>query len=177
MEPFVIDNGLSNYGAIREFILSSEWRYGWTSSLTVKQPFFNKTFTDSSKNHDIDTSHHLPAILLDTWRELQLGLGWQKKTLTRCYANLQLFGSEGYSHTDAKLPGTYTVVIYICPDNWPVDWGGETVIFDSNSEIVKSVRPKANRVFIFPGELLHQARSVSKLCDAPRITLMFKARD
>jgi hypothetical protein len=51
-------------------------------------------------------------------------------------------------HVD--YPGKHTVVIYYVNDA-----DGDTVFFDKNNKVVKSVSPKKGRVVIFDGEILH----------------------
>jgi hypothetical protein len=56
---------------------------------------------------------------------------------------------------------------------WRRDWGGETMLYDGYN-IVHAELPKYNKGLVFPGAQMHQARSVTRICPAQRITLMFK---
>ena len=65
-----------------------------------------------------------------------------------------------------------THLIYL-NEEWNIDWGGETV-FVINGEIEKAVIPKYGRLIIFPGNIYHAARSVSKFCPVARQIIVFK---
>jgi len=79
---------------------------------------------------------------------------------------------EGYPHTDSIREHDKTLVIYL-NENWKREWGGETIIYDQNN-IVHAELPKFNHGLVFPGNMYHVARSVSRICPNLRTTVMFK---
>lgn len=94
--------------------------------------------------------------------------------LLRCYANGYTYGNYANIHTDDFRNGTTTFIFYPMKE-WNVDWCGETIFWNrENREITKSVLPKSNRLLMFPSNLWHGARPVSRNCGSLRMTLMFK---
>ncbi len=62
-------------------------------------------------------------------------------------------------------------------NQWNANWAGETAIFDSSTgEIIRSVLPKWRRLLIFPSNMYHVGRGVSRICPLLRTVLVFKAR-
>jgi Rps23 Pro-64 3,4-dihydroxylase Tpa1-like proline 4-hydroxylase len=95
--------------------------------------------------------------------------------LIRCYLNGYTYGTDGYFHTDSRRADEHTVVLYM-NDQWDPDWAGETTFLDKHGNIAKSVLPKKNRTVIFPSNILHAGRSVSRKCMDLRKTLILKTR-
>lgn len=92
----------------------------------------------------------------------------------RAYTNVASFGDVLFTHVDC-LPGQrdLTALWYLC-EHWDTEWGGETVFYDSNDEIVCSVRPRPGRLVVFDGAIKHAGRPPSRICYAPRYTLAIK---
>lgn len=112
--------------------------------------------------------------LLCAWeflRDTQLA----NDVLIRCYLNGYTYGTDSYFHFDSQRPDEHTTIVYM-NDYWDPDWAGETVFLDVHDEILKSVLPKANRAIIFPANVKHAARGVSRQCPVLRKTLIFKTR-
>jgi uncharacterized protein DUF6817 len=61
-------------------------------------------------------------------------------------------------------------------DYWEPDWAGETVFLSNDGDIFKSVLPRTNRAVIFPSDVQHAGRGVSRKCMVLRKTLIFKSR-
>jgi Rps23 Pro-64 3,4-dihydroxylase Tpa1-like proline 4-hydroxylase len=76
--------------------------------------------------------------------------------LVRCWAIAHQSGSHGDIHQD--VDGDISVIVY--PHNaWHVNWGGETIFFDSEKyDIVKSVLPVPFRAVVFESNIYHCAR-------------------
>ena len=97
--------------------------------------------------------------------------------MIRCYANAQTCGQDQKLHTDDSLDTSKTIIVYVNND-WNVDWGGETILWDKEKRLItNSVLPKFRSVLGFPGNVWHGVRPVSQYCDSLRITLMFKTRN
>lgn len=92
----------------------------------------------------------------------------------RCYCNHAAYGDMLFTHTDC-LPGTaeLTALWFIAPE-WNVEWGGETLFFDSNLDAQVAVSPRPGRLVLFDGTLTHVGRPPNRICYAPRYTLAFK---
>lgn len=86
--------------------------------------------------------------------------------------NLDTLGSMHYSHTHKN---TNVLLIYL-NNNWPQEWGGETLFFDSDTgkEIEFACTPKPNRAIWFDGEIPHSIRA--PVCNEWRfsISLFFR---
>lgn len=106
----------------------------------------------------------------------QIGLEWG---IQRAYINGYTYGTDAASHYDthkllAHVP-MKTAVIYL-NDEWNLDWGGETALFDEG-EIIYSVLPKLGRVLLFDSDILHAARPLSRHFHGLRKILAFKYFD
>lgn len=97
-----------------------------------------------------------------------------KYTIYRCYCNHAAYGDMLFTHTDAQ-PGTrgLTGLWFIAPE-WNVEWGGETLFFDSSMDAQVAVSPRPGRLVVFDGSLTHVGRPPNRICYAPRYTLAFK---
>uniref|UniRef100_A0A486XNC4 Prolyl 4-hydroxylase alpha subunit domain-containing protein n=1 Tax=Rheinheimera sp. BAL341 TaxID=1708203 RepID=A0A486XNC4_9GAMM len=92
----------------------------------------------------------------------------------RGYVNHASFGDMLFSHTDC-LPESdeLTILVYIC-DEWDMEWGGETLFYNSENDCVFACTPKPGRVVIFNGAIKHVGRPPNRICYQPRYTLAFK---
>jgi hypothetical protein len=156
---------------VSEHIDNVPWKYGWASNRSFEFTHWNHSFAKGSPENGLDISDNLPEPILRAWNHLKVNyLGDQ--TLLRCYTNSHTYGVEGYPHTDSKRAVDNTIVVYMNPE-WRREWGGETTVYDGDT-IVHAELPKYNKGLIFPGAAVHQARSVTRVCPAQRVTLMFK---
>lgn len=158
------DSAVNNFKELREFILKGNWKFGWYSSKPDDAQFFNQTFLPKE----------LPPVVSQAYAQLRPLIGTEC-VLLRCYANLQLYGVEGYPHYDStEGEKTKTIVLYLVDDSWNLRLGGDTTVFNTENEATETCVAKPNRAFIFDGHKLHRANAVSRECKLPRITLMFK---
>lgn len=156
---------------LQQVIDTVPWRHGWHSDRNKPYSHWNHDFAQAGSLNGLDVSDRLQGTVLTAWQYLQANyLGSQR--LLRCYANSHTYGVEGYPHTDSRRQDDYTMVIYMTPD-WQRDWAGETVIYQG-WDITHAELPRYNHGIIFPGREVHCARSVSRICPAQRITLMYK---
>lgn len=147
------------------------WKYGWASNRNIEFTHWNHDFAGADSDNGIDRADRLSGPIQAAWDHLQKEyLGPQ--ALLRCYTNSHTYGVEGYPHVDSKRTADHTIVIYMTPD-WQRNWGGETVVYEGD-RIVHAELPQFNNAVIFPGAAWHCARSVTRICPAQRITLMFK---
>lgn len=100
--------------------------------------------------------------------------GGETYRVYRCYCNHAAYGDMLFTHTDAQ-PGQkgLTALWYIAPD-WNVEWGGETLFYDSEMDAVAVVTPKPGRLVVFDGGITHVGRPPNRICYAPRYTLALK---
>lgn len=156
---------------VSSHIAAVPWKYGWGSNKSIEFTHWNHDFTGVPVYNTLDIADQLPKTISDAWHYIQAQfLGEQ--ALLRCYTNSHTYGVEGYPHTDSKREEDNTLVVYMNPE-WKRDWGGETMIYNGYN-ITHAELPKYNRGLVFPGAVTHQARGVTRVCPAQRITLMFK---
>jgi SM-20-related protein len=92
----------------------------------------------------------------------------------RCYCNHAAYGDMLFTHTDCP-PGAreLTALWFIAPE-WNVEWGGETLFFDSSMDAQVAVSPRPGRLVLFDGSLTHVGRPPNRICYAPRYTFAYK---
>jgi SM-20-related protein len=168
------------YENLERFIASEPMVYGSRSNFkTDPHGHWSRQFANGGRHNLADVSDALDineavAPLNVTWKFLRQ-THLTNSVLIRCYLNGYTYGTDGYFHTDSQRPDEHTAIIYIT-DRWEPDWAGETAFLDNKDDIVKSVLPKRNRAVIFPANVAHAGRSVSRKCMILRKTLIFKAR-
>lgn len=92
----------------------------------------------------------------------------------RSYCNHAAYGDMLFTHTDARPgEGGLTALWYVAP-LWDVEWGGETLFFNSSMDAEVAVSPRPGRLVIFDGSIVHVGRPPNRICYAPRYTLAFK---
>ncbi len=153
------------------------FRYGWKSNNQVTFSHWNvalsRTGTNSGNRKDI--RGELPAPVLKLWESFQPALLPNTPVLIRTYSNGYTYGNDGYIHQDSQAPEDMSAIIYLNKE-WNANFAGETALFDSTGEIIRSVLPKWRRLLIFPANMYHVGRGVSRICPHLRNVLVFKAR-
>jgi SM-20-related protein len=168
----VLENDL--YQAVLRYMENARWKRGWKSNEKLKYTHFNLDVYDGGRNNRADISSMLGQPIGEAWRTISKKTDLESYKVLRCYANLYEYAIEGYPHTDVTGDFSHdkTLILYCC-DKWEIGWMGETSLIEGG-EIIKAVLPKPNRLFMFPSKTLHVARGVTRECQRPRITLMFK---
>jgi SM-20-related protein len=168
------------YDGLSEMIAKEPLAYGSRSNpRTDPNGHWSRSFVEASRTNLADVSSDLKsderlAPLARAWcflHDTQLA----EEVLIRCYLNGYTYGTDGYFHVDSQRPDEHTTVVYM-NDYWEPDWAGESVFLDARGEILKSVLPRRNRTIIFPADLQHAGRGVSRKCTVLRKTLIFKTR-
>lgn len=164
-----LDGELAN--VILAAVESGKWSYGWHSNRDVGYPHWNYSVV---KTHEKNvTPISIPSPYKHAWDMMKHALPHHAYPI-RCYANLHTFGTEGYPHTDSVRNTETTLVLYLNKE-WKREWGGETTIFNGD-DIEDAVMPKFGRWIQFPSNMVHCARSVSRICPVQRVTFVIKAR-
>ncbi len=167
------------FDSLSDFIATAAMTYGSRSNTrTDPHGHWSKSFVTAGRSNVADVSKDL-----ENGSAAPLGVAWkllrdaylQDEVLIRCYLNGYTYGTDGYLHADSERPDEHTAILYM-NDYWEPDWAGETVFVDDEGDIIKSVLPKRNRVLIFPANIQHAGRSVSRKCTALRKTLILKSR-
>jgi SM-20-related protein len=177
-EVKVIDNFFPEelFKKFQEKIFTTPMLYGWKSNgKTDEHGHLNTKIINGGSSNLANMESEIQDEDVRKMWEFVKEYFKEDFALLRCYINGHTYGIGGYFHTDSKRNDELTTVLYLNKD-WNPDWAGETVFLDDQNEIVKSVLPKENRLVIFPGNMQHCARAVSRNCTDLRLTFMFKAR-
>src|SRR5665213_751457 len=171
----LIDEALIN--EILNIVRRFGFRYGWKSNNQVSFSHWNVPLsrTGTSSNNRKDIRAELPPPVLKLWESFQPSLMPNSPVLIRTYSNGYTYGNDGYIHQDSQAPDDMSAIIYL-NKVWNANWAGETALFDSTGEIIRSVLPKWRRLLIFPANMYHVGRGVSRICPHLRNVLVFKAR-
>lgn len=131
------------------------------------------TFRHWALNIPLETAVQLPVYkpTLDAAGDFTAQSAYR---IYRCYCNHAAYGDMLFTHTDCQ-PGVHdlTALWYIAPE-WNVEWGGETLFYDSSMDAQVAVTPRPGRLLVFDGSLTHVGRPPNRVCYAPRYTLAFK---
>merc|ERR1719440_825037 len=78
-------------------------------------------------------------------------------------------------HRDSDSGDHVTALLYpnLEPE-WRAEFGGETVFYDEDREIVDAVEPRPGRLCLFTGSILHKGSPPGRLVYESRFTTAFK---
>lgn len=150
------------------------WQYGWRSNKMLGFGHWNIVLSDSKVERE-EVYHEVPQCIQALWDYIQPRFMPTTPVLVRSYANAHTFGVEGYIHKDSKFAEDETCVIYYEKD-WKPEYAGETVFFNEDDDVIKAVLPRYGRMTIFPGNIPHAGRGVSRICPVARRVLVLKGR-
>jgi len=92
----------------------------------------------------------------------------------RAYCNLCGYGDMLFTHTDSEPDvADLTALWYIAP-RWDVEWGGETLLFNSDGDAEFVVSPRPGRLLLFDARIRHAGRPPNRVCVLPRLTFALK---
>lgn len=92
----------------------------------------------------------------------------------RAYCNYATYGDVLFTHTDAQPGSQELTALWFVAREWNVEWGGETLFFNSRQDAEFVVSPRPGRLVVFDGSLLHCGRPPTRICFAPRYTFAYK---
>jgi SM-20-related protein len=178
----VLDDFLpqSTYDDVARMVAKQPLVYGSRSNFkTDPHGHWNRDFVSAGPHNLADVSSTLEGDesfgpVDAAWKFLR-DVRLPGHVLIRCYLNGYTYGTEGYFHPDSERPDEHTAILYM-NDYWEPDWAGETVFLTEGGDIAKAVLPRHNRAVIFPSNVEHAGRAVSRKCMILRSTLVFKAR-
>jgi SM-20-related protein len=135
---------------------------------------WNVVLSDSKIERE-EVYHEVPQCIRDLWDYIQPRFMPTTPVLVRAYSNAHTYGVEGYIHRDSKFATNQTCIIYVEKD-WKPEWAGETVFFDEDEDVIKAILPRYGRFTIFPGNVKHVGRGVSRICPTIRRVLVLKGK-
>lgn len=151
------------------------WQYGWRSNKMLGFGHWNIVLSDSKVERE-EVYHEVPQCIRNLWDYIQPRFLPTTPVLVRAYANAHTYGVEGYIHRDSKFAEDQTVVIYYEKD-WKPEWAGETIFLnEAEDDVIKAILPKYGRMSVFPGNIKHAGRGVSRICPVARKVLVLKGR-
>jgi hypothetical protein len=168
------------YDDLARFVAGTPMEYGSRSKPRDDHGHWINQFIAAGPENLADVS----AILTNTPQYQPLDAAWRflheahlsDSVLIRCYLNGYTYGTDGYFHTDSQRADQQTTILFMNEEEWQPDWAGETVFLDQNGDILRSVLPRKNRAILFPGDVPHAGRGVSRQCPLLRKTLIYKVR-
>jgi SM-20-related protein len=110
------------------------------------------------------------------WQIISARLGFPVR-LYECEYGANPFGCEGHPHYDSPredIRDKHIAVIVYLNSRWDIAWGGETIVFNEQGDVISAVLPKPGRATVLEGDPYHVARGVSRTCPVARRVLVFK---
>lgn len=98
----------------------------------------------------------------------------EKFTDQRAYVNSSVFGDGYYTHRDCAEHEKHVTALYYANMYWQTDWGGETIYFNDEQDAELVVSPKAGRLVVARGAILHRGGIPTRVCHEERYTLAYK---
>lgn len=107
--------------------------------------------------------------------------GMEGLELTRAYCNFLSYGDCALPHVDQSGEKRAVTVLFFANRRWKIEWGGETLFYDTSSSCLHAgpeasyvVSPKAGRAIVFSGDILHCAGVPTRVCNRDRLSLILK---
>ena len=121
----------------------------------------------------LDTAAQLAVYrpTLDAVRDFDGGKPFR---IYRSYCNYAAYGDMLFTHTDCRPDEKDLTALWYIAGEWNVEWGGETLFYNSRLDAEVAVTPKPGRLVVFDGRITHAGRPPNRICYAPRYTLAFK---
>lgn len=94
----------------------------------------------------------------------------------RCYTNFASYGDVLLTHVDSLANARELTALWFLCERWDIEWGGETLFFDSAGEAQTAVAPKPGRLLLFDGAIRHVGRPPNRNCNVSRYTFAIKLR-
>jgi hypothetical protein len=92
----------------------------------------------------------------------------------RAYVNSSVYGDSYFTHRDCSAHRKHVTVLYYVNLDWHADWGGETIFFDDDYDARLVVTPRAGRVVVSRGAILHRGTVPTSSCQKKRYTIAYK---
>ena len=143
----------------------------------LKQFEWNAFETDIYKQQRVLSG--MSADLSDKWRNILDNkiISQAKSLVDKEYSIFRAY-MNAWKCDDVSLPhhdGGHTTCIIYCNRDYDIKYGGETLFYDNNEDVIGAVSPKAGRAVFFNGWMLHKAGSFNRLYQHDyRYTLAYK---
>lgn len=163
---FIDDSELTEF---QKAIKSGNWHWGQRSNNNTLypmwyQPYFGKGEWNKSAPEVVKTVARRFLDLLPRGSQLQ-----------RAMLAGNTFGQDGDIHRDWQEDGCETMIIYV-NNTWDIHWGGETIIYSKDLEIVNTIQVKPKRAVLFDSNLPHIGKDPARRCGELRVVLALQAK-
>lgn len=164
--PLYFQNRQETYGSDE---LDCHWYYPLA---------FGENLFDNKAQSTIDGLDESLAPVQRCWEAIRRSHK-EPVVLYNCVLSSNSFGTEGRVHRDlnekdSAFRARHVTTLVYCTKSWQPNWGGETLVFDDDENIVTATLPKPGRVLKIFGDPLHVGRGVSRICPSDRRVLAFK---
>jgi Rps23 Pro-64 3,4-dihydroxylase Tpa1-like proline 4-hydroxylase len=163
--PKVID-GLFNpidIAMISRSLKTFSYKQGHKSK--IDQEDYETSFVHYYAENEVKKLHFYIKVMSYLKNELNYNLDFDK-----CYVHSYGMDQKTKIHADNTTP---TVMLY-CNPQWQPNWGGETIIYDNEGEIKKTIVPRPGRLLVFDGNSMHSGRSTTVGAPDRRYVIVFK---
>lgn len=151
-------------------VFPKAWAFGWSAEHGSTQRFWNSPIVDagSGSRQTVATPPSITGVVAALKKN-------SDDRLMRAYFNKHVSGIEPAVHrdTDVRHGQDYTAVVYLVPEAWSVEWGGETLVHYADGSVAATAA-KRGRVITFDSGLQHQAKQPTPLCPFERVVAVFK---
>lgn len=147
----------------KNIITAPRWQWGQRSNNNTLYPMWFQPYYGRGRWED-----WVPQTVKEiAYRFLNMHPGAK---LNRAMMAGNTFGLDGDIHRDWQQPGHKTLVAYVNKE-WDIHWGGETVIYSHELEILNTVKPVPGRAIIFDSNLPHIGKDPARRSGALRCIL------
>lgn len=101
-------------------------------------------------------------------------IGGRRYREYRAYCNYAAYGDVLLTHTDAQPGADEFTALWFLATEWNMEWGGETLFFDSKGDAAFVASPRPGRLVIFDGSITHCGRPPTRICHTARYTFAYK---
>ena len=147
----------------RQIIPAGRWRWGQRSNNNTLYPMWYQPYY-AKGSWDEWVPQEVKQI---SYRFQNMHPG---SKLTRAMLAGNTFGQDGDIHRDWQQPGQLTMVAYVNKE-WNIHWGGETIIYSPELEILNTVRPEPGKAVIFDSNFPHIGKDPARRSGALRCIL------
>ena len=165
---WIIDNFLLPHEHEQMYVYCSKSLYTLEHTSSPHQENFYPRLVANLTTEQINT---LP--LTREFNDSLKMIGVQAK-IDRAYINLSNKETVCVEHVDDDSFGMS--MIYYPNTTWNLNWGGETMFFNSKKEVSMTSIVKPNRAIFFDPRILHTGRAPTFAAKANRYTIVYKSK-
>lgn len=164
---WVFDNVLPvhEHDAMFAYCLNSLYSPKHLSNSNIDGPSDSRFVSNLTKQQSDDLS------LTHARNEILEHLGYST-VLSHVYINCYDTHTSCASHIDAHFKSL--TFLYYANTKWDIDWGGETLFYDSHKNIAFASALRPNRAIVFDARILHMAKVPSVRSQCNKFSISYK---